>query len=134
MKKTFENREVFDRGDYVWTVGDYGTTAKIILEGVMRVYIDNTDDAERVEATRIPRGSVIGLRSLLFKEMRMTTVQCVQHSVVYSLDDVGFAKLLKDSPMAANSLTLSLERDLSHRLGYVSHRIHEARVTPENLI
>ena len=102
-------KRTFDVGEIIVKQGDVGTSMFIIVEGVVKVALENPNNTSSVLAT-LTVSEVFGEMSLLTGAKRTATVSATRPLVVFEIKKTTFAKIIKNNPDVLNALSSILAK------------------------
>ena len=102
-------KRTFDIGEIIVQQGEVGASMFIIVEGVVKVALENPDNTSSVLAT-LTVSEVFGEMSLLTGAERTATVSATRPVVVFEIKKPTFAKIIKNNPDVLNALSSILAK------------------------
>jgi CRP/FNR family cyclic AMP-dependent transcriptional regulator len=112
------HRKVFPAGTSVISVADRAERAFVLLEGTVKIYVDQLDGSEVILAFLGP-GDIFGEMSLVGSSGRSANVVTVEECVCLAIDRATFDRCLK----TMSTLSYNLVRLLNRRLRLANEQI-----------
>lgn len=126
--------EHYNKGDFIFHVGDAGHSLYIVLTGRVQVYVESTEGEQLVLGENEP-GDVFGEISLLDGGPRTATAIAIDDSEVLRLDRESLQELVTTHPHAAIDLLTVMGRRLRSTDELLrSHVSRNANVEEEELM
>jgi CRP-like cAMP-binding protein len=114
-------RAVFEPGDVLFSAGEEGFDAYLILEGEASMSAMEGFDGERAEEHRVDAGDLIGALALLHEGPRRSTVRAVSRVEVLTISRYLFQRMMQEFPEMAGAVAGALAR----RLGQTTNEMTE---------
>ena len=109
-------KHVYKTSDVIVEQGDASDSMFIIIEGVVKVVVENDKGSSKVVGT-LTVGESLGELSLLTGASRSATVSATRPVVLYEIMKDSMAKVMKSNPEVAEGLTQILikrQKELNH--------------------
>lgn len=125
------SREVWKKGDLLWSQGSKSDCAKILVRGSLVSTLEDSGLDLVLSTEEIKVGAMIGELGLVSAADRLNLVKVTSdHAVLYSMTRQEWEKLIKESPSVARCIDLIVIRYLAHRVQHVSNRVFETCCLP----
>ena len=111
----------YDEGDALFSAGQDGSSAYVIMEGTVDILLPV--DGKEVKVASLGKYDIVGETSLLSDSRRIATVRAQSHVEALKIKKAQFCELVRSSP----EMGLSIMRHLSEQLQVTAREYAELK-------